>query len=189
MKEASSYPGNQVLGREEPQAQGYFRSCSSSDQNTHGAVGSDRREGGGPQWAPACCIPTKLPSPGKKFPSPKTCHSHGCRYPPNGRALALTSMASLWSHRDFHDVLPAFLHREKQASALHTLSIFSDQSTKQTHRMGCSNPLSSFLWAAALTAGPIVPGAVLEPLCSLGLPLSLGLGVTFHPREPSSPRW
>lgn len=45
VEEASSYPGNQVLGREEPQAQGYFRSCSSSGQNTRGAVGSDRREG------------------------------------------------------------------------------------------------------------------------------------------------
>lgn len=65
---------------------------------------------------------TKLPSPGKELlPFPKTCHSHGCRYPPSGRALALTSMASLWPHRDLHDVLPAFLDREKQASALHTL--------------------------------------------------------------------
>lgn len=58
VKEASSYPGNQVLGREEPQAQGYSRSCSSSDRNTHGPVGRDRREGGGPPWAPSGRVPT-----------------------------------------------------------------------------------------------------------------------------------
>lgn len=107
VKEASSYPGNQILGREEPQAQGYFRSCSNSDQNTHGAVGSDRREGGGPQWAPASCIPTNLPSPGKELlPSPKTCHSHGCRHTPSGRALALTSMASQRLSRCFASISP-----------------------------------------------------------------------------------
>lgn len=65
VKEASSYPGNQVLGREEPQAQGYFRSCSSSGQNTHGAV--EEKEGDPDEHQPAACPHTKLPSPGKEL--------------------------------------------------------------------------------------------------------------------------
>lgn len=83
----------------------------------------------------------------------------------------------------FHDVLSAFLCREKEASALHTLSVLSDQVPSRHTEKGMPKP--TFLWAAALKAGPIVPGVVLEPLCSLGLPLSLGWVLHSSPGSPA----